>query len=337
MYALTKGATSYTANRGLLKLRREIAAYVTRTFGTQYNPEEEILITVGVSEALDLALRAIVDPGDEIIYHEPCYVSYAPIIKMVHGVPIPVTTYAHQDFQLTSDQLRPHLTDRTKAIVLNYPNNPTGATFAPDHVRGIAELAIEHDLLVITDEIYAELSYDQEHLSISSLPGMKERTILLHGFSKTWAMTGYRIGYACAPAELSEAMMKIHQYTMLCAPILSQEAAVEALRMPDTDIREMKSACQRHRNYMYKSLRNMGIPCHKPVGAFYAFPDIRGFGMPAKDFALRLLNEERVAVVPGTAFGESGEGHIRCCYATGLDDIKVAMERMDAFLQRHGK
>jgi len=337
MYALEKGATSYTSNRGLLKLRRAIATYVNRVFGIDYDAEEEILITVGVSEALDLILRAIVNPGDEIIYHEPCYVSYGPVIKMAHGMPVPIATSAEQDFRLSADQIRPKLSSRTKAIMLNYPNNPTGATVTPEDLRGIAELAIEHDLLIISDEIYGELSYDQDHLSIGSLPGMKERTVFLHGFSKAWAMTGFRIGYACAPAELSEAMMKIHQYTMLCAPILSQEAAIEALRIPDTDIGEMKSAYRRHRNYMYSSLQSMGLPCHEPRGAFYAFPNVQGFGMTSYEFAMKLLAEERVAIVPGTAFGECGEGYVRCSYATGLDDIKVAMQRLDAFLQRHGK
>ena len=337
MYALEKGATSYTSNRGLLKLRKAIAGYVQQVFGVAYDPDEEILITVGVSEALDLVLRAIIDPGDEIIYHEPCYVSYFPVIKMAHGVPVPVATRADNAFRLTADDLRPLVTDRTKAIMLNFPNNPTGASLQPDDLRDIAALAIERDLLVITDEIYGELTYDRDHISIASLPGMKERTVFLHGFSKAWAMTGYRIGYACAPAELSEAMMKIHQYTMLCAPILSQEAAVEALRTPDTDIAEMKSAYRRHRNYMYNAFQEMGLPCHQPEGAFYAFPNVAAFGMTAKDFAMKLLDEEKVAVVPGTAFGACGEGFVRCSYATGLDDIKTAMQRLDAFLQRHGR
>ncbi len=337
VFALEKGATGYTSNRGLLKLRGAISQYVARTFGLAYDPKEEILVTVGVSEALDLALRAIIDPGDEILYHEPCYVSYGPLIRLCHGVPVAIPTGADQSFRLTADAVRARLTPRSKALILNFPNNPTGAALSPQDLRDLAALAVEHDLLVITDEIYAELSYDDEPLSIASLPGMKERTIFLHGFSKAWAMTGFRIGYACSPPELSEAMMKVHQYTMLCAPILSQEAAVEALRTPESDIATMKSAYRTHRNFIHSALEEMGIPCCRPAGAFYAFPSIAGFGMGAKDFAVQLLQEERVAVVPGTAFGPSGEGFIRCSYATALDDIKTAMQRLNAFLQRHGR
>lgn len=337
MFALEKGATSYTSNRGLLRLRAAVSRYVARAFGVEYDPQEEILITVGVSEALDLALRAIIDPGDEILYHEPCYVSYSPLIRLCHGVPVAVETRAEDQFRLTADAVRAKITPRSKALVLNFPNNPTGAALAPQDVRELAAVALEHDLLVITDEIYSELTYDGEHLSIASLPGMKERTIFLHGFSKAWAMTGFRIGYACSPPALSEAMMKVHQYSMLCAPILSQEAAAEALRTPDADIAVMKSAYRTHRNFIHSALEEMGIPCVRPAGAFYAFPSIAAFGMSGKEFALQLLKEEKVAVVPGTAFGPCGEGFIRCSYATNLDDIKTAMQRLNAFLQRHGR
>ena len=333
IYALERGVTSYTENLGLPQLREDLSSYVEDFFKVSYDPKTEILVTVGVSEAMDLALRAILNPGDEVIYHEPCYVSYAPTILFAHGVPVPVTTSSENDFRITREMIEPKVTDRTRAIVLNFPTNPTGASMSRENLQEIANLAIERDLLVISDEIYAELTYDSVHDSIAAIPGMKERTIFLHGFSKSWAMTGFRLAYSCAPPELTEGMMKIHQYTMLCAPILSQKAAIEALKNPGADIEPMKQAYDKRRNLMYSRFNEMGLPCHKPKGAFYAFPSIQSTGLSAKDFAQRLLDEKDVACVPGTAFGESGEGFVRCAYATGLDDIKEALDRIEDFIK----
>ena len=332
IFALERGATSYTSNLGLLKLRRAISDYVRDTFGLDYAPEEEILVAVGVSEALDLAIRAICNPGDEILYHEPCYVSYGPLIRFAHGVPVMVPTTVDNEFRLTRADLEKAVTPRTKALLLNYPNNPTGAALAPEEAKEIAEFVAEHDLILITDEIYAELTYDRAHVSVASFPGLRERTIFLHGFSKAWAMTGYRIGYACAPPVLTDAMMKIHQYTMLCAPILSQEAALEALKNPQADIGEMKTEYLKRRNFLLNSFAEMGISCFMPRGAFYAFPCIRNTGRTSTEFALRLLEQEKVACVPGTAFGPSGEGFVRCSYATSLDNLKEAVRRMGRFI-----
>ncbi|HMP77159.1 MAG TPA: aminotransferase class I/II-fold pyridoxal phosphate-dependent enzyme [Kiritimatiellia bacterium] len=331
--ALERGSTSYTSNMGLISLRQAITRYVEKNYGVRYNAETEVLITVGVSEALDLALRAIIEPGDEILYHEPCYVSYAPVVIFAHGVPVAIETRAEDGFRLTRAQLEAKVTPRTKALMLNFPNNPTGATLDADDVREIAAFAVEHDLIVITDEIYAELTYDGRHVSIASMPGMKERTIFLHGYSKAWAMTGFRMGYACSTPELIEAMMKIHQYTMLCASIISQEAAVEALKDPDADVEEMRSEYHRRRNFLFNSFKEMGLPCHTPRGAFYAFPYIGHLGLTSKEFALRLLDQEKVAVVPGTAFGPCGEGYVRCAYATGMEDLQEAMRRLARFIR----
>lgn len=331
--ALDRGATSYTSNMGLLSLRRGIAEYVRKKTGIAYSPEKEILITVGVSEGLDLAVRALVEPGDEVIYHEPSYVSYRPLITLAHGRPVVIETRKENGFRLMRDELEEHVTPKTKALLLNYPNNPTGAALTREDVEAIAALAIEKDLIVLTDEIYDELTYDRDHFSIISVPGMRERTIYLHGFSKAWAMTGFRIGFTCAPPELTEAMMKIHQYTMLCAPILSQEAAVEALRDAGKDISRMKAEYKQRRNFIHASFEEMGVPCIHPAGSFYAFADISRFGMTSREFALRLLDEQSVACVPGTAFGPSGEGFIRCSYATSLDEIKEAMPRIARFIK----
>jgi aminotransferase len=336
VFALERGATHYTSNLGYLELRRALSKYVTRVFGTEYNPDTEILITVGVSEALDLALRALLNPGDEVLYHEPCYVSYRATILFAHGVPLAVETSAHNGFRLTRAMLEAKVTPRTKVLMLNFPNNPTGAIMSRADLEDIAAFARERDLIVITDEIYGELTYDAPHTSIISLPGLRERTIFLHGFSKAWAMTGFRLGYACGPAELIEAMMKIHQYTMLCASSLSQKAAVEALARPDTDISEMVDEYRRRRNFLATAFAEMGLPCHRPLGAFYAFPSIAKTGLSSKDFALRLLSEEKVAVVPGTAFGACGEGFVRCAYATNMENIKEAMARISRFTARLG-
>lgn len=332
VFALERGATHYTSNMGLLELRRALSGYVRKTFNVSYDAEKEILITVGVSEALDIALRALLNPGDEVLYHEPCYVSYRADVIFAHGVPLTVNTRMEDGFRLTRAMLEEKITPRTKLLLLNFPNNPTGAILPESDVRDIAEFAKKHNLIVITDEIYAEMTYDGRHVSIASMPAMKERTIFLHGFSKAWAMTGFRLGYACAPAEFTEAMMKVHQYTMLCAPTPSQKAAVEALTNPERDIRLMTAEYEKRRNLLVSAFEGMGIPCSRPAGAFYAFPCIRQFGIKSKDFALRLLDEENVAVVPGSAFGECGEGFVRCAYATSMDNLKEALARISRFV-----
>jgi len=334
VYALERGATSYTANLGLLELRECIARYISGTFGVSYDPGSEVLVTVGVSEALDLAVRAVIEPGDEVLYHEPCYVSYGPLVRMAHGVPVAVDTTPDPGFKVTVDSLEKKVTPKTKLLLLNFPTNPTGAVLDRADMEGIARFAVKHDLLVITDEVYTELTYEGECASIAAQPGMRERTILLNGFSKAWAMTGFRVGFACAPPELIEAMMKIHQYTMLCAPILSQRAAIEAIRNGDAAKREMCEEYRRRRNYIHAALNEAGLECHKPRGAFYAFPRVGHLGIKSKDFSLRLLDEEKVACVPGTAFGACGEGFIRCSYATQMDDIREAMKRIAAFVGR---
>ena len=334
MFALERGVTHYTSNLGYLELRRALVKYVHKTFGAEYNPNNEVLVTVGVSEALDLALRALINPGDEVLYHEPCYVSYRATILFAGGIPLAVETKAANGFRLTRPMLEAKVTPKTKVLMLNFPNNPTGAVMSRQDLEDIAAFARERDLIVITDEIYGELTYDATHTSIVSLPGLRDRTVFLHGFSKAWAMTGFRLGYACGPAELIEAMMKIHQYTMLCASSLAQKAALEALARPESDIAEMVGEYRRRRNFLAAALGEMGMECHRPLGAFYAFPNVAKFGLPSKEFALRLLNEEKVAVVPGTAFGECGEGFVRCAYATSLENIKEAMVRLRRFVAR---
>jgi aminotransferase len=334
VFALERGATHYTSNLGYLELRRALSKYVQKVFGAAYNPDSEILVTVGVSEALDLALRALINPGDEVLYHEPCYVSYRATILFAHGVPLAVETSAENGFRLTRAMLEAKVTPRTKVLMLNFPNNPTGAIMSRADLEDIAAFARERDLIVITDEIYGELTYDAPHTSIISLPGLRDRTIFLHGFSKAWAMTGYRLGYACGPAELIDAMMRIHQYTMLCASSMGQKAAIEALARPDFDIGEMQAEYRRRRNFIVAAFAEMGLECHRPLGAFYAFPSVARFGLPSKDFALKLLAEEKVAVVPGGAFGACGEGFVRCAYATSMDNIKEAMRRLDRFIRK---
>lgn len=332
VFALERGATHYTSNLGYLELRKALSKYVSKNFGAEYDPENEILVTVGVSEALDLALRALINPGDEVLYHEPCYVSYRATILFAGGIPLAAETNAKNGFRLTRAMLEAKCTPRTKVLMLNFPNNPTGAIMSRQDLEDIAAFARERDLIVITDEIYAELTYDTPHTSIVSLPGLRDRTIFLHGFSKAWAMTGFRLGYACGPAELIEAMMKVHQYTMLCASSLAQKAAIEALTRPDIDVGEMVAEYRRRRNFIASAFVEMGLECHRPLGAFYAFPSVAKFKLPAKDFAMKLLHEEKVAVVPGTAFGECGEGFVRCAYATNLDNIKEAMVRLKRFM-----
>jgi aminotransferase len=341
IYSLEKGHTSYTSNLGLLSLREAIADYVSEQFAVDYDPKTEILVTVGVSEALDLVCRALLDPGDEAVYHEPCYVSYSPSIVLAHGVAVPVQTKVEDAFVLRVEDVAAAVTDRTRLLLLNFPTNPTGAVEPPEELEKIARLAVERDLIVVTDEIYSELLYGGEggmergeHVSIASFPGMRERTVLLHGFSKAFAMTGFRLGYSCAPPVLTEAMMKIHQYSMLCAPIMSQNAAIEALRHGADEMEKMRRAYARRRNLLLSRFEAMGLPCFAPGGAFYAFPDIRRFGLSSKEFAYRLLEEESVAVVPGNAFGEAGEGCVRACYATSYEQLEIAMDRMASFVKR---
>jgi aminotransferase len=332
--AIEKGATRYTANLGMPELREAIAGYVARSFGIQYDGEQEVLVTVGVSEAMDLAIRAVVEPGDEVLYHEPCFVAYAPLIRMAHGVPVPVETWAEDGFRLRIEALEAKVTPRTRVLLLNFPTNPTGAALRRADVEALAAFAARHDLLVITDEVYSELTYDGERVSIVAVPGMKERTIFLNGFSKAWSMTGFRLGFACAPRDLIEAMMKIHQYCMMCASSISQRAGLEAIRHGDEDIEEMRTSYRQRRNYICAALNEMGLTCHVPEGAFYVFPSIQSTGLTSMDFAMRLISEESVACVPGTAFGACGEGYLRCCYATDIGLIKEAMHRMARFVKK---
>ena len=332
--ALERGRTQYTSNLGLLKLREAISAYVARKFSVRYDPGTQILVTVGVSEALDLALRAVLNPGDEVIYHEPCYVSYSPSVVLAHGKPVPVVCRAEDGFAVTAAALEAAVTPRSKVLLLNFPTNPTGGTMTREQLLQIAAVVERHNLLVITDEIYSELTFEGEHVSIASLPGMAERTIFLHGFSKAYAMTGFRIGYACGPSELVEAMMKIHQYSMLCASILAQEAALEALNAGDAATLEMRDQYLMRRNYIVGSLNELGLKCHLPRGSFYAFPSIASTGLSSREFAVGLLQEEKVACVPGGAFGACGESYVRCCFATAFDQIQTAMDRMGRFVER---
>lgn len=331
--SLEKGETSYTSNLGLDTLRQKVCDYVGGFFGVNYDGATECLITVGVSEALDLALRAIINPGDEVIYHEPCYVSYSPSVIMAHGRPVKVATRKEDGFSLRPEAVEAAITPRSKVLMLNFPTNPTGAVLSQKDMEGIAELCLKHDLIVLTDEIYSELRYDGiKHRSIAELPGMKERTILLHGFSKAFAMTGFRLGFACAPQPLIEAMMKIHQYGILCAPITSQVAALEALEAGEPVYRDMKEEYRKRRDFVVGRFQDMGIDCHLPGGAFYVFPDISRFGLSSMDFAMGLLKAEKVAAVPGTAFGECGEGFLRCCYATSREKLEVAMDSIERYI-----
>lgn len=332
IYSLERGRTSYTSNLGLLSLRKAICSYLNSDYSLDYDPVKECIVTVGVSEALDLAIRALVSPGDEVIYHEPCYVSYSPEIRMAHGIPVPVCTYEKNNFALDPADLEKKITPRTKAILLNFPCNPTGATISMKQTKAIAEIAVKHDLIVLADHIYSELTYGDMTPSIATLPGMHERTLFLHGFSKAFAMTGFRIGYACGPADLIDAMMKIHQYTMLCASITAQEAAEEALKKGRNDMLAMREEYCERRNVIVRSLNEMGLECFKPEGAFYAFPNITSTGLSSKEFATRLLMEKKVAVVPGGAFGECGEGYVRCAYAASMDNIREAMAKMAEFV-----
>ena len=331
--ALEDGATHYTSNLGTPELRQAIAAYVQRRFNAKYDWKKEILVTVGVSEAIDLAIRAITEPGDEILYHEPCFVSYAPTIRMAHGVPVCVETNVKDDFRLTVAALEAKVTPKTKALLLNFPCNPTGATLTHTDFKAIAKFVLKHDLLLLADEVYSELSYDGKVLSFSSLPELKDNMVLLNGFSKSWAMTGYRLGYACGPHAVVDTMMKIHQYGIMSAPTLSQAAGVEAMNSGDDDVDRMRAEYKRRRDFLVSSLNAMGLKTVLPKGAFYVFPDIRSTGLSSEEFCLRLLNEHAVACVPGSAFGACGEGFIRMSYATSYEQIKVAVARTAEFVK----
>jgi len=336
VYGLEQGYTSYTANRGMLELRQEISNLYETKFQTKYDVKEEILVTVGVSEALDIAMRAILAPGDEILIPEPCYVSYQACAMMAGGVAVSVPAKIENEFRITPDDLKAHLTPKTKALLIGYPNNPTGAVMPREALLEIAKFAEENDLIVISDEIYGDLTYgEQPHVCFASLPGMRERTILLNGFSKAYAMTGWRIGYACGNADFIAAMTKIHQYTMLCAPITAQVAAVEALRRGEKYMKKMVSEYDRRRRFIYEGFIKMGLKCFEPKGAFYIFPDITSTGLTSEEFAEQLLMTEHVALVPGSAFGSCGQGYIRCSYATSLDKIAEALTRIEHFIKNH--
>ncbi|MBI2848337.1 MAG: aminotransferase class I/II-fold pyridoxal phosphate-dependent enzyme [Chloroflexi bacterium] len=337
IYSVEKGDTMYTSNSGMPELRHSLSRHLKETHHIGYDPDGELLITVGVSEALDLAMRAIIDPGDEVIVADPCYVAYDPSVILAGGIPVKVPTYEKDNFELSAADIEARLTDRTKAILLGYPSNPTGAVMGREKLGEIAELARRHHLLVISDEIYARLVYGVEHTCFPTLPKMQDNTILLGGFSKAYAMTGWRIGYAAAPREIIAAMTKIHQYTIMCAPTMAQMAALEALKSGESHVVEMVDDYNRRRLVITKGLCDIGLSCFEPKGAFYVFPSIRSTGMTSEEFAEKLLTEEKVAVVPGTAFGQCGEGYIRCCYATSLADIEEALSRMRRFLERHHK
>lgn len=334
IYAFEKGKTFYTSNSGLKNLRQEICNYLNRKIGVLYNPLNEVLVTVGGSEAIDIGLRAILNPGDEVIIPQPSYVSYEPCTVLAGGVPVILNLKAENEFRLTADELKNAITDKTKILILPFPNNPTGAIMEEKDLREIAKVIIEKDILVMSDEIYSELTYKGKHASIVEIDGMKERTILINGFSKSYAMTGWRLGYACAPQEIIKQMTKIHQYAIMCAPTISQYAAIEALKNGDDDVKMMRESYNQRRRYLMKAFEEIGLKCFEPYGAFYVFPCIKEFGMPSEEFATRLLQEERVAAVPGTAFGDSGEGFLRISYAYSIDNLKKAMERLNRFITK---
>ncbi|MEE3494471.1 MAG: aminotransferase class I/II-fold pyridoxal phosphate-dependent enzyme [Butyrivibrio sp.] len=334
IYSLEKGRTFYTSNSGLKELRTEVSEYIKRTQGVEYDPVKEIFITVGGSEAIDLALRAMVDPGDEVLIPQPSYVSYEPCAILADAKPVIIELKEENEFRLTAEEVLEKVTDKTKILVLPFPNNPTGAVMEKEDLEKIAAVVREKDLYIISDEIYGELTYKGKHVSIVSLPGMKERTILINGFSKAYAMTGWRLGYACGPKAIMEQMVKIHQFAIMCAPTTSQYAAVEALKNGDDDVKMMREQYNHRRRYLLNEFKRIGLPCFEPYGAFYVFPCIKKFGMASDDFCTRLLKEEKLAVVPGTAFGDCGEGYIRISYAYSLENLKAAMERLENFISR---
>ncbi len=337
IYSLEKGKTFYTSNSGLAELKREISYYLDRRYGLQYDATNEVLVTVGGSEAIDIALRAMLNPGDEVLIPQPSYVSYEPCVVLADGVPVTIQLKEENEFKLTRQQLLDTITDKTKILILPFPNNPTGSIMNSEDLADIIDIIIENDLFVISDEIYSELTYGAKHVSIASFPGMKERTIVINGFSKSYAMTGWRLGYATGPKLIIEQMTKIHQFAIMCAPTTSQYAAVEAMKHGDDDVVRMRDEYDNRRRYLVSALRNMGFECFEPFGAFYVFPSIKNFGMTSDEFANLLLQEEKVAVVPGTAFGQCGEGFIRISYAQSIDSLKEALERMERFAKRHNK
>lgn len=334
IYSLERGRTFYTSNSGLKELREEISNYLNRRVHLNYDPMKEIVVTVGGSEGIDMAFRAVLNPGDEVLIPQPCYVSYEPCAILAGGVPVIINLREENEFRLTKRELLDAITEKTKILVLPFPNNPTGAIMEQKDLEEIAEVVIEKDILVLSDEIYSELSYKGDHISIASLPGMQERTILINGFSKAYAMTGWRLGYACGPADIIRQMTKIHQFAIMCAPTNSQFAAVEALKNGDDDVAVMRESYDQRRRYVVHTLREMGLQCFEPFGAFYVFPSIQEFGMTADEFATRFLEEEKVAVVPGTAFGACGEGFLRLSYAYSLEDLKEAFGRLADFVGR---
>ena len=333
IYALEKGKTFYTSNAGLVELRQEICKYYTRKFQATYDPVHECLITVGGSEGIDLALRAMLNPGDVVIIPEPCYVSYLPCVELADGVPVQIALKAENEFRLTAEELEAAITDKTKIVILPFPNNPTGAIMEREDLKEIAEVIKKHDLYVMSDEIYAELTYKKKHVTIASLPDMRDRTIIINGFSKAYAMTGWRLGYALAPRVICEQMTKIHQFAIMCAPTNSQYAAIDAVRDGDKDIERMVRAYDQRRNFLMQTFRDMNIECFEPFGAFYVFPCIKQFGMTSEEFAEKLLYQEKVAVVPGTAFGDCGEGYLRISYAYSIEELKEALGRIKHFIE----
>lgn len=333
--ALNRGKTFYTANSGLIELREIIADRLDQKYGLKYNPKDEVLVTIGGSEAIDLALRACVEAGDEVIYCEPGYVSYLPCIELSGGVPVPIALKEENQFRLTAKELEEAITDKTKIVIINFPNNPTGAILEQANVDALREVIIKHDLMLITDEIYEELTYNNKpHVTLASQPGMRERTVYINGFSKAYAMTGWRLGYCCGPAAIMEQMLKIHQFTIMAAPTISQYAGIEALKNGDDSVEEMRQSYNHRRRYLMKELKRIGLSCFEPLGAFYIYPNIKEFQMSSEQFATELLLEERLAVIPGTAFGQSGEGFIRISYAYSIQELKTAITRLESFIER---
>ena len=334
IYSLERGRTFYTSNAGLKELKQEICNYLNRRFDLKYNYDKEVFVTVGGSEAIDVALRAMVDPGDEVLIPQPSYVSYLPCVQLTYGKPVIIELKEENNFKLTPKELIEHITDKTKILILPFPNNPTGAILEKEILEELAKICVEKDIYVISDEIYSELSYNGRHVSIASMPGMKERTIVINGFSKSYAMTGWRLGYACGPEKILTQMIKIHQFAIMCAPTTSQYAAIEALRNGDEDVAKMCQAYNQRRRYLMNAFKEMGLECFEPYGAFYVFPSIKKFGLTSEEFATRLLQEEKIAVVPGTAFGDCGEGFLRISYAYSLENLKIALERIERFIKR---
>ncbi|WP_033163997.1 aminotransferase class I/II-fold pyridoxal phosphate-dependent enzyme [Clostridium sp. KNHs205] len=335
IYSLEKGKTFYTSNSGLKELKIEICSYLSRRFGLSYNYDHETIVTVGGSEAIDIALRAMLDPGDEVLVPQPSYVSYVPCVVLAGGKPVIIELKEKDEFKLTKESLLKSITDKTKVLVLPFPNNPTGSVMTKEDLAEIVPIILEKDLIVISDEIYSELTYGGQHISIASFPGMRERTIVINGFSKSYAMTGWRLGYATGPAVIIEQMTKIHQFAIMCAPTASQYAAVEALRNGDADVAMMRESYDQRRNYLVKAFNDMGLTCFEPFGAFYIFPSIQSMGMTSDEFATKLLMEEKVAAVPGTAFGSGGEGFLRISYASSMENLKIAVERIERFVKKH--